>query len=447
MEFFGGEVALKFSSIEHEIIFNKLKSALDYEESPKPINQDTVPGSPTGYMSEIDGYLKEMSKTRENYAYRYVGSSRKIVGKSIVFVKKVIRKLLKWYIEPITLQQTRFNNAVTPAIGRSTELLGQLLTRVSQMEEEMKQLIDNNQMQYQDLEQQLEHKQEQIDILSTNVEQIDILSTNVEQIKYQNDILERSHTRHLEIIDIAVTKINKLEDNVEDVQFEIYNKNTYSQSGEDSILAYIIYVLGIPFETVDYIDLGANHAKEMSNTYYFYSRGAKGILVEANPNLIPELNFYRQRDVVLNNCIDVETGKIVDFYILSGDGLSTPDHNKAIEYCEINPALQIVDKKSVETISYSSIVEQYLGKAPTILSIDIEGYDVEILHSIDYAKYRPLLIVIEMINYNVELNFKSKNLDVIKYLNSKDYDEYAFTGINSIFLDRRYLEGKGEIER
>ncbi|MEX1029321.1 MAG: FkbM family methyltransferase [Paenibacillaceae bacterium] len=437
---------MKFSSVEHEVIFNKLKDALGSEVNNISVEQSATPSGPNTYLSEIHGYIKEMTNTRENNAYRYLDSPRKIIGPVIVFSKKVIRKLLKWYIEPITFQQTRFNNAVTPAIGRTTELITELINKTSEIEtlyNNSAKELENKQTQYEEMKLQMDHKQMQYDLLFTKVEQMQHL------IDDKISGLEKSHNFYSERINSVATKLNQFEEIgvLKESQFDIFNKHTYSQSGEDSILAYIIHVLGIPFESIDYIDLGANHAKEMSNTYFFYSRGAKGVLVEANPELIPELKFYRHGDIILNNCVDLETGNIVDFYILSGDGLSTPDYNAAMNFCEINPDLQIIDKKSVKTISYSTIVEGYLGKAPTILSIDIEGKDLAILHSIDYEKYRPLLIVTEMVNYDTKLSHLTKNDEVKKYLNSVDYDEYAFTGINSIFLDRRYLKERSETHR
>jgi FkbM family methyltransferase len=191
---------------------------------------------------------------------------------------------------------------------------------------------------------------------------------------------------------------------------------------------------------VTYIDLGANHAKEMSNTYFFYTRGARGVLVEANPDLIPELKFYRHRDIILNNVVDTISEKEVDFYILNGDGLSTSSYESAQNFCEINENLKIVSQFKVKTIDYKSIAEKYLGAPPTILSIDIEGKDLEILNSIDYEKYRPAIIVVEMISYNKILNYKTKNNVISEYLNTMGYDEYAFTGINSIFVCRKFLD-------
>ncbi|MBP1157470.1 MULTISPECIES: FkbM family methyltransferase [unclassified Paenibacillus] len=416
----------------------------------EPIPKQTTSNDPNTYLGEIEKYLNVMIRTQENDAYRYLSSGKKIIGPLIILVKKVIRKLLKWYIEPITSQQTQFNNAVTPAIGRTTELIIGLLNKTSEMEK--------MQTQYSILETQLQGILNKTSEMEEMQIQYSILETRLQEMLYKIGEMEKMQTQYsnlekrfqemegrmniyAERIQAASTRLEKIDeiDVFKESNFNLFNKTTYSQSGEDSILAYVVYVLGIPFESVDYIDLGANHAKEMSNTYFFYSKGAKGILVEANPELIPELKFYRHRDIILNNCVDVEAGKQVDFYILSGDGLSTPDIDAAKEFCEINPDLEIIDKRVVSTISYKTIVENYLGKAPTLLSIDIEGKDIEILRSIDYEKYRPLLIVTEVISYDTTLNYNTKNDEVKNFLDSKDYDEYAFTGINSIFLDRKYL--------
>lgn len=429
----------EFINIEHEVIFNKLIEAIsrksDGSETLETLNNIKTLDSPHQYLNEIHHNLNIMVKNKENYAYRYIHSHRKVLGPVIIFTKRLIRKMLKWYIEPITFQQTTFNNAVTPAIGRTTEILTELINKSIEMNQEFlkkeQQLI------------QIQNENNELLIRLSNME--NDYTDKVAQLKSEfSDKLagiEERHNIYASQIDYATTKLDKLDclDLFKGEEFTIFNKNTFSQSGEDCILAYIIYVLGIPFEYVEYIDLGANHAKEMSNTYFFYSKGAKGILVEANPQLIPELRFYRHRDVILNKVVDVDKEKKVDFYILNGDGLSTPDYESALSFCEKNPSLEIVEKVEVDTIDYNTIVEKYLGKAPTILSIDIEGEDLKILETINFDNYRPTLIVIEMISYDTKLNYQTKNNEIKMYLDKMDYDEYAFTGINSIFIDRRYL--------
>ena len=77
-------------------------------------------------------------------------------------------------------------------------------------------------------------------------------------------------------------------------------KQSFAQSGEDMIISYVLHFLQKPISEVTYLDLGANHAKELSNTYHFYQMGAKGVLLEANPELIHELEQVRSRDIILN---------------------------------------------------------------------------------------------------------------------------------------------------
>lgn len=225
-------------------------------------------------------------------------------------------------------------------------------------------------------------------------------------------------------------------------EFNFLNKRTNSQSGEDAILAYVVSRLQIPFNECDYLDLGANRPMEGSNTNFFYSRGARGVLVEANPELIPDLKKNRPRDIVLNNCVGTEDGKQVEFIIMTDDGLSTPDMDAVAEIQKINPSIQVKSKVCVQTITINSIMEKYFSKSPVICSVDIEGKDFEILRSLDFSKYRPLLIVVEMIEYSNQIAIRDKRKDVLELMLSNGYEEYAFTGINSIFIDNKALKEK-----
>jgi FkbM family methyltransferase len=291
-----------------------------------------------------------------------------------------------------------------------------------------------------ELESKLNHQEElKHHITSTNL-RFESIEKQLQALAGENDVISETQKVISDKLNELESKLNKYDELIEiNEEKSFFEKQTFSQSGEDSILAYICHVLGVPFNSVTYVDLGANHAKELSNTYFFYKQGGRGVLVEANPQLIPELKFYRNRDIILNRCIHSESGKTVDFYILSGDGLSTPDYTAAVKFSEANPNIKIVDKVQIKTITYNEIVEHYLGKAPTILSIDIEGNDMDILSSIDYEKYRPMLIIVEMIQYGIKLNYQTKNENIKRFLESKGYDEYAFTGINSIFLDKNVL--------
>ncbi|WP_440960899.1 FkbM family methyltransferase [Paenibacillus nitricinens] len=388
---------------------------------------------------EIESYINKMLITRDNNPDIHWRLQSKVRNPFKNILKKVVSRLFKWYTDPLAFQQIEFNNAVTPAIGKSTELLNELLNITKNLNGK----IQSTQSEYEELSLRLQIQQEQYDkMIASYNEQLDNIN---KRYKYYDElILQNEKEKQLISNEVSgfADRLNKLDELKILENTETYYMNSYSQAGEDNILDYVIRVLGIPYSQVTYIDLGANHPKNLSNTYFFYSQGSKGVIVEANPNLIPELKFFRNRDVVLNNCVDTITGNEVEFYIMNVDGLSTTNYESTIDMCEINPALKVIDKKVISSISFNDIAENYLGKAPTILSIDLEGKDIEILHSIDYVKYRPLMIVIEMIDYDIKLAYDTKNMEIKSFIETRGYEEYAYTGINSIFIDKEYLDSK-----
>ena len=255
---------------------------------------------------------------------------------------------------------------------------------------------------------------------------------------YRSETEKRMQSDDVTTIELA-HKIELLQMSCQQNQFQLFNKKTYSQAGEDAILMYACAMLGIPFEDCNYLDLGANQPVEMSNTYFFYERGARGVLLEANPLLIPELKKQRSGDTVLNQAVTDKSGETVTFHILNLDGLSKIGDISDI--LEANPDAKLEKSIEIKTICYNDIIETYFNKkAPVILNLDIEGLEMQILQSMNLNVYRPLFMIIEMIPYSKVLTAGVKNQELLKYLNAQNYIEYAFTGINSIFIDKLQYE-------
>src|SRR5262245_48341427 len=63
----------------------------------------------------------------------------------------------------------------------------------------------------------------------------------------------------------------------------IIGQTSYAQQGEDLILWNMCEFLKIRQPT--YLDIGAYDPIEINNTYLFYTRGCRGVLVEPNPAL------------------------------------------------------------------------------------------------------------------------------------------------------------------
>ena len=492
-------------SLEEQIIWGKLtgKYPIYYTDGEVPpvqqttqINQVTVEKIEQGVDSqqieqhfvELDRYLRKMDTNRENYAFRHIYSCRAIIGKFIVFGKRVVRKCLKWYIEPICNQQTEFNNAVTPAIGRLCQLQRASLERIQYQTEKLKS-VENIEIQHTTYITQLQQEQsgmtQQLDVLQqeqsgmtqqldklqqkqsdfsgqislleqekqalkTQIQEVTSLldeqnqnyATAKSQMEQQQQSMQQQMNEMLQQLCEAREQLQELREQgafAEVVSNEQVMKKSTAQSGEDMISEYIARVLGKKLEDVTYLDLGANHAKLYSNTYHFYQKGVRGVLVEANPALIGELKFYRSGDVILNRCIASTSGETVDFYVLNGDGLSTPDKEGAEAAIRENPVLKIEQVVPVKTITVDEILDTYFDKTPTIVNLDIEGEEMNILNSIDFNKHRPLIMIIETIPYRKHLVVGLKNQEIVDFMASKNYIEYAFTGINSIFLDKEQI--------
>lgn len=98
-------------------------------ESPAGTNAEQVPGTVSGQSKGerqqkalIDSFPMEVARNAANNAwqlhyYRDIYSCRPGIGKLIVFAKRVVRKVLKFLIEPITEEQTRFNSATVNTLN------------------------------------------------------------------------------------------------------------------------------------------------------------------------------------------------------------------------------------------------------------------------------------------------------------------------------------------
>lgn len=74
-----------------------------------------------------------------------------------------------------------------------------------------------------------------------------------------------------------------------------------------------------------------------------------------------------------------------------------------------------------------------------ILPIDIEGKDFEVLQPLDLSKYRPSIIIVEAVPSALKLASRKKNPHFADHMQTAGHREYAFTGINSIFVDENLL--------
>ena len=207
---------------------------------------------------------------------------------------------------------------------------------------------------------------------------------------------------------------------------------SYSQSGEDRIVKFVLDALGISKPT--YLDIGAHHPVRYSNTYLFYDNGCKGVCVEPNPRLFSRLQKARPKDVCLNIGIGGVHRDAVPFYELSADTLSTFSEAEAQRYVNKH-GYQISRVVYVDVVTPGEIIQQYLQAPPDFVSLDVEGLEMEILKSFDLTKSRPAVFCVETITFEKD-GSGMKLTNVVEFLTNAGYMVYADTYINTIFVDR-----------
>jgi FkbM family methyltransferase len=212
---------------------------------------------------------------------------------------------------------------------------------------------------------------------------------------------------------------------------------TYSQFGEDLIIAYLFNNLGI--RQPSYLDIGANEARFISNTYYFYEHGSTGVLIEPNISLVRKLKKIRPKDTVVNAGIGIDAVSEADFYVFPdyANGLSTFSKTEA-EHWQVNgmkglgkiPVEKIV---KMQLLPINHILEKYFSEAaPNFISIDVEGLDLDILKSMNFERFRPEVICVETLVYNKEQE-GYKNTSTTEFMRSVGYEVYSDTRVNTIY--------------
>lgn len=215
-------------------------------------------------------------------------------------------------------------------------------------------------------------------------------------------------------------------------------RRSYAQCGEDLILRFVFDSLRIPMPT--YLDIGAHDPHKLSNTYLFYEGGSSGVNVEPDPALYSGLESARPRDVNLNIGIG-ETEDVLKLHVMSTRTLNTFSDKEANRLIEQGFAVESV--LDIKVLTVNDILNKYFKEAaPDFVSIDVEGLDIQILRSFDFARWRPKAFCVETITFSSNRDGK-KIPEIAEILCAHGYFPFADTYVNTIFVDRQAWLGSG----
>ncbi|MEJ7637647.1 MAG: FkbM family methyltransferase [Singulisphaera sp.] len=211
---------------------------------------------------------------------------------------------------------------------------------------------------------------------------------------------------------------------------------SYAQCGEDRIVQSIFEYLNI--DRPSYLDIGAYLPIFSSNTFLFYASGSRGVLVEPNLDLIPELKAKRPRDTVLNVGVGVSDQGAADYFRMTLPQWNTFDGDEARRR-----AVKTKGKVKIEQVVKMPLVpinriiaDHFPGKDPEFLSIDVESLDLSILRTLDFQRFRPKVICTETL---VHMTARM-DLGTTEFLSRQGYHARAMTFANTIYVDRTLLD-------
>lgn len=339
------------------------------------------------------------------------------------FICRVIRRLTRFITKPYADGMQKYNENVC-------ELLGQMISKYNEKIYNLEMYSIKEKEERNRAQEREKAYLEEISALKNRIDELNEIVEGVKQVL--NDTVNKTLKMGDEITILADAKGKNLEDELKE--------NSYSQAGEDKIIQFILDYINKKQALVSYLDIGCNHYKKLNNTYSLYQKGHRGVLVEANPGFIEELREKRPGDVVLNMGVAGHSADSMKFYITNADGLNSFDLNSIQEAKKKLEWLQVEKEVNVPVLTMEDIINQYCGKTPDIVSIDVEGLEIDILTGLDFDEHRPKAFIIETINYSTKLQINAKREDIMEFMHTKGYEEYAFTGVNSIFIDMSIIE-------
>jgi len=181
---------------------------------------------------------------------------------------------------------------------------------------------------------------------------------------------------------------------------------TYSHPAEQSFALNELDLKLKPYLNFNggfFIETGSHDGINQSNTLYFERfRNWKGILIEPVPELATKCKENRPSCIVENCALvpsDYQKQTIEMYYcslmsLVKGAQKTTEDD---LEHVRIGCQVQGIESYplTVKARTLTSILDQYPVPEIDLLSLDVEGYELNALRGLDFEKYRPAYLLIE----------------------------------------------------
>lgn len=178
----------------------------------------------------------------------------------------------------------------------------------------------------------------------------------------------------------------------------LFEPAVFKQVNEDKLLLDFLGNSGF------FLDVGANHPKIGSQTYPLETAGWDGLCVEPQPKYVALYPTMRKASIVQCACGTKEQeGQMLKLYCLEANASLDPDQ---VLYAVKD---SIIESYDVPIRALDNILQERGISRIDFMTIDVEGFEMQVLKGISLNTYQPKLILLEDHLYNHECHFYLKN--------------------------------------
>jgi FkbM family methyltransferase len=172
--------------------------------------------------------------------------------------------------------------------------------------------------------------------------------------------------------------------------------NFYSQHGEDVLLDILF---ADKRSEGFFVEIGCIDGKRFSNTLTFEERGWKGLCIEAHPGYIDLLTKNRPNSKICHYAVGESDAEEVVFYANSRGSLSTLDQGKEEYFRELyGKWFTGFEPHHVKMRRIDTLLEENDVGDIDIMSLDVEGYEINALKGMSFERWKPKVFLIEADN-------------------------------------------------
>lgn len=203
----------------------------------------------------------------------------------------------------------------------------------------------------------------------------------------------------------------------------------FSQYAEDAVINCSL----MPKKKGFFVDVGAYHPWQGSNSYRFYLTGWDGITIEPNPDAARAFQCVRPRGKHLVMGVSSRPERLT-YYSFDDDKLNSFDKSQAER-----TGAQIISEQVIDCLPLRDIIAQHApGQHIDLLSVDCEGLDLDVLESLDWEKTRPSVVVVEDFDQFCTAQTGGSS-SIRNFLQAQGYAIFAQTAFSFHYIDTRAI--------